>query len=142
MNSSKFLYFSFAYALFIIYGSLVPLDYRDIPFDQAWLAFQKIPYLDLGAASRADWIANILLYIPLTFSLAAAFSSKPKPLALRLIIATVILAFSISLAITIEFYQQFFPPRTVSQNDLIAETLGSITGLVLWFGYGKQLTKL
>ncbi|MDT8426765.1 MAG: VanZ family protein [Methyloprofundus sp.] len=142
MNASKFLYFSFAYALFIIYGSLVPLDYRDIPFDQAWLAFQQIPYLNLGAASRADWIANILLYIPLTFSLAAAFSSKPKPLALRLIIATVILAFSISLAITIEFYQQFFPPRTVSQNDLIAETLGSITGLVLWFGYGKQLTKL
>jgi len=142
MNSQKFLYFSFAYALFIIYGSLVPLDYRDIPFEDALLSFQQIRYLDLGAASRADWIANILLYIPLTFSLTAAFSNKAKPFALTLFISTLILAFSISLAVTIEFYQQFFPPRTVSQNDLIAETLGSITGLALWLGYGKHLIKL
>jgi VanZ family protein len=142
MNSKKFLYFSFAYALFIIYGSLVPLDYRDMPFEDALLSFQQIRYLDLGAASRADWIANILLYIPLTFSLTAAFSNKAKPFALTLFISTLILGFSISLAVTIEFYQQFFPPRTVSQNDLIAETLGSVTGLVLWLGYGKHLTKL
>ena len=142
MNTKFFLYFSFAYALFIIYGSLVPLNYQDFPFEDALLSFQAIRYLDLGAASRADWIANILLYIPLTFSLAATFTNKTKPFALTLTISTLILAFSISLAVIIEFYQQFFPPRTVSQNDLIAESLGSIIGLVLWLSYGKHLTKL
>lgn len=142
MNTKFFLYFSFAYALFIIYGSLVPLDYRAIPFADALLSFQAIPYLDLGAASRADWIANILLYIPLTFSLAAAITNKAKPFAFTLFISTLILACSIFLAVSIEFYQQYFPPRTVSQNDLIAESLGSIIGLVLWLSYEKHLTKL
>ena len=137
INSTKFLYFSIAYSLFIIYGSLVPLNYQAKPFDEAWLAFSQIRYLNLGVASRADWIANIVLYIPLTFCLAAAFSKRYLA-----IISPFILLFSLSLAITIEFYQQFFPPRTVSQNDLIAETMGSVIGLVLWFSYGQRLIKL
>lgn len=143
IKSQKFLYFSFAYALFIIYGSLVPLDYRPEPFDEAWFAFTQIRYLDLGAASRADWIANILLYIPLTFSLAAAFLSKVKSPPVQTFFTTaLILIFSLALAITIEFYQQFFPPRTVSQNDLLAESIGSIIGLILWFGFRERLKKL
>ena len=141
-KSHKFLYFSFAYTLFIIYGSLVPLDYHYIPFEDALLSFQQIRYLNLGAASRADWISNIVLYIPLTFSLAASFLNKLKTPFQSFYITTLILAFSLTLAVTIEFYQQFFPPRTVSQNDLIAETIGSVIGLALWFGYGKSLQKL
>jgi len=70
-DSKKILMFSFVYCLFIIYGSLVPLDYQPKPFEAAWQSFKHIRYLNLGAASRADWIANIILYIPLTFSLAA-----------------------------------------------------------------------
>ena len=112
----------FVYILFVIYGSLVPLDYRPIPFEDALTSFQQIRYLDLGAASRADWISNIVLYIPLTFTLASSFSNRAKPF--QLIFSSLfILAFSIALAVTIEFYQQFFPPRTVSQNDLIAESM-------------------
>ena len=142
MTYRKFLYFSFAYSLFIIYGSLVPLDYHPKPFEQAWLSFSQIRYLNLGAASRADWIANIILYIPLTFSLAACLIGKTKSLFHSIFIGLLILCFSITLAVTIEFYQQFFPPRTVSQNDLIAETMGSVIGLTLWFSYGKKLLNL
>ena len=135
MNYKKILFFSFTYCLFIIYGSLVPLNYHPKSFDQAWLSFSQIRYLNLGAGSRADWIANIILYIPLTFSLAACFTGKTKSVFLTIIITAFILIFSFALAVTIEFYQQFFPPRTVSQNDLIAETIGSIIGLVLWIRF-------
>ncbi|WP_031432751.1 VanZ family protein [Methylomarinum vadi] len=138
----NFLFFAFIYAFFIIYGSLVPLDYHPKPIEQAWQSFKHIPYLNLGAASRADWIANIILYIPLTFSLAAYFKNKVKSSVQLFLLAFLILAFSLALAITIEFYQQFFPPRTVSLNDLIAETIGSMLGLVLGYLYGKRFTKL
>ncbi len=141
IKSHKFLSFSFAYTLFIIYGSLVPLNYRYLPFDDALLYFQQIRYLDLGAASRADWISNIVLYIPLTFSLASAFVNRLKPFQI-FISFILLLTFSLSLAVTIEFYQLFYPPRTVSQNDLIAEAIGSVIGLILWFGYGGRLQKL
>ena len=55
------------YSAFVIYGSLVPLHFQRQPLDEAWAYFQQIPYLDLGIGSRADWVANILLFVPLAF---------------------------------------------------------------------------
>ena len=55
------------YTAFVIYGSLVPLRFRARPLDEAWAYFQQIPYLELGIGSRADWVANILLFVPLAF---------------------------------------------------------------------------
>ena len=64
-----------AYAAFIIYGSLVPLDYRALPFDQAWDRFVHAPFLQLGLASRADWVANGVLYVPLGFLAVRMFGA-------------------------------------------------------------------
>ncbi len=61
------LYAGLSYLAFVIYGSLVPLEFRDRSWDDALQAFSRIPFLHLGIGSRADWIANILLYMPLTF---------------------------------------------------------------------------
>ena len=55
------------YLVFVIYGSLVPLHFHAQPWAQAVARFRGIPYLDLGIGSRADWVANILLFIPLAF---------------------------------------------------------------------------
>jgi len=55
------------YAAFVVYGSLVPLAFRYRPLGEAWEAFVQTPYLQLDVGSRADWVANILLYIPLGF---------------------------------------------------------------------------
>ena len=41
---------------------------------------------------------------------------------------------------TLEFSQIWFPPRTVSQNDVLAETLGGIWGVMLWLTLGGTLT--
>src|SRR5262245_52270613 len=53
--------------LFVVYGSLVPFDFHGRPLDAAWRTFQQAPWLVLGIDSRADWVANLLLYIPLGF---------------------------------------------------------------------------
>ena len=55
------------YLVFVVYGSLVPLRYTPLPWDHALARFQEIPFLQLGIGSRADWVANLLLFIPLTF---------------------------------------------------------------------------
>nr|WP_305908358.1 hypothetical protein [Methylomarinum sp. Ch1-1]MDP4521183.1 hypothetical protein [Methylomarinum sp. Ch1-1] len=109
INMRKFLFFAVTYSLFIIYGSLVPLDYRPIPFEQAWQSFKNIRYLSLGAASRADWIANIVLYIPLTFSLSVYCRHKSQSSWRIVWLSALILTLSLALAVTIEFCQQFFP---------------------------------
>ncbi len=114
------------YAAFVVYGSLVPLDFRPMPLSQAWLSFQQIPFLSLGVGSRADWVANGVLYVPLGFLLMRSLTSIAAPLAWLLAVTLCAV-----LAVGVEFAQLFFPPRTVSQNDLLAEVIGSAIGASL-----------
>ena len=46
-----------------IYGSLVPWHFRPTDWQSAAARFAEAPYLDLGIGSRADWVANILLFM-------------------------------------------------------------------------------
>ncbi|WP_169071304.1 hypothetical protein [Candidatus Accumulibacter contiguus] len=55
------------YLVFIVYGSLVPLDFHALPLDQAWAQFRQLPMLQIGAEGRADWVANGVLYVPAGF---------------------------------------------------------------------------
>lgn len=126
---------------FLVYGSLVPLDYTPLPMDRALAAFRDIPFLSLGLESRADWVANGVLYAPLGF-LSARMLKAVLP---RLPYAVAIpLAFAgcATLAVGVEFTQLYFPPRTVSQNDLIAETMGSAFGALLAPVLARWLVRL
>ena len=139
---NRTLFFATAlYLLFVIYGSLVPLAFNNLPVETAVNQFKAIRYLNLGAGSRADWIANIVLYIPLAFGLSATFGGIRHPLA-RALIAIIILVFCLALAVAVEFTQLFFPPRTVSINDLIAEALGSVIGILVWQFFGGYFSGL
>jgi VanZ family protein len=125
-----------AYLLFVVYGSLVPFEFRALPPDQAWRAFLDTPFLALGVASRADWVANGILYLALGFLLAAAVIGTRAGTGVRLGLAIVVLGVCEAVAFGIEFVQLFFPPRTVSLNDLLAETIGSVLGVAAWLAWG------
>ncbi len=131
-----------SYLCFVVYGSLVPLDFHPMPLAVAWKRFQAIPFLHLGVASRADWIANILLYMPLAFLAAATIASGTRSRGMRAFGILIVAASCLALAVTVEFAQLFFPPRTVSQNDLIAEAVGTAIGLAAWLFVGPRLLAL
>lgn len=126
------------YLLFVIYGSLVPLRFVDRDWASAIEAFWSLPFLDLGIHSRADWVANFLLFIPLTFLASLVLNRAAGTLA-RLFIATLLMVSAWALAVGIEFTQLFFPQRTVSQNDILAEGLGGMVGTVLHFYLGARV---
>jgi VanZ family protein len=131
----------FGYLFFVVYGSLVPLEFKSIPIDQAWSAFQQIPFLVLGVESRADWIANGVLYIPVGFLTAHLLIQKFSS-TWRVPLFFVCAIFSFVLAFSVEFTQLFFPPRTVSLNDLLAECIGSLIGLMLAARYSNWFQSL
>lgn len=125
------------YTAFVVYGSLVPLDYRTIPWEEAVARFAAIPFLRLGIGSRADWVANLLLFIPLTFLwMGVLTSGTTRPRAA--LITLLLIPAAAALSVGIEFTQLFFPQRTVSQNDIFAETLGGIIGVLVWWGAGGR----
>ncbi len=125
------------YTAFVVYGSLVPLQFRALPWDEAVARFAAMPFLKLGIGSRADWMANLLLFIPLTFlwmGVLAVGGSR-----LRTTLATLaLIPAATALSLGIEFTQVFFPQRTVSQNDIFAETLGGVIGVLVWWGTGRR----
>jgi len=137
-NSRSLLWLAaLAYTAFVIYGSLVPLEFRALPWDEALAQFGAIPFLKLGIGSRADWMANLLLFIPLAFLWMGAMAAGSGPL--RTMLATLVLIpAATTFSLGIEFTQLFFPQRTVSQNDIFAETLGGIIGVVVWWVMGGR----
>ncbi|OAI11871.1 MULTISPECIES: VanZ family protein [Methylomonas] len=126
------------YTVFVIYGSLVPWQYNGLSFGQGWRRFQQIPYLDLGIASRADWVANILLFVPLTFGWLGWWSYQ-RSQAARIVATPLVWLAGLGLCLGIEFTQVFFPPRTVSINDVVAESFGGAVGLAVWWRWGERL---
>jgi glycopeptide antibiotics resistance protein len=125
------------YLVFAVYGSLVPLNYQPLPWDEAVARFRDIPFLRLGIGSRADWVANVLLFIPLTFLWLGWL--WPGSTWGRIFISALVWIAALALCIGIEFTQLHFPPRTVSQNDILAETLGGLIGIGLWWWKGPAL---
>ena len=55
--------------------------------------------------------------------------STARTLAAILIVSAAALS-----AVALEFTQIWFVGRTVSRNDILAETIGDVLGVLLWFG--------
>jgi VanZ family protein len=136
------LWIAAGYLLFVVYGSLVPLDYHPRPLDSAWRDFLQTRYLMLGVGPRADWVANILLYIPLAYLLCAGVVAGVRSAVARLIAIAAVFVVCAAVALGVEFTQLFFPPRTVSLNDIVAEFVGSGLGIGLWLAWGRKLEQL
>ena len=100
----------------------------------------KIKYLPLGIASRSDFAANVLLFIPLTFlamSAVAGDARRGRRWACGLMVAVGALGLSAG----IEFTQLYFPHRTVSVNDIVGEFGGGLIGILFWLMVGPKLSR-
>ena len=135
-----FAWMALGYLALAVYGSLVPLDFRAVPLDEAMDQIAQIPRFELTMRSRADWAANILLFIPLGYLLMAALCVD-RPRWLGIVAAGVVVPCCVLASMGIELTQAFIPPRTVSANDVAAESLGALIGTVLWLIGGQTITE-
>ena len=137
-----FFYATVACMVLIVYGSLLPFEIRSKSLSEGWEIFRHIPYLQLSIQARADWIANIILYVPFAFFACGWLAGREKTFVHRLGRIAMLLTVGMLLAVTVEFTQIWFEPRTVSLNDIIAEIIGIIIGIILWESAGARLVAL
>jgi VanZ family protein len=126
---------------FAIYVSLIPFELRPIPLESAWTHFQ---YLMLSSRRdsvvRSNFIANILLFVPIGFGLAGALLwDRARRLAV-IPAAVIILPVSIAVSLTAEFLQLFAPGRVTNRADVVAQTIGCVIGIAAWAMAGPDLT--
>jgi hypothetical protein len=116
--------------VFILYGSLYPFDFRwDVggpgPLHALLQGWRARP-------GRGDFVANVLLYMPLGFffTLAARSRIGTRPAA----VLAVLIGGALSL--TVENLQYFDPGRITAASDVYSNVMGAAVGagLALFFG--------
>gem|GEM_PF-536892 len=123
------------YAAFVVYGSLVPLHFNDIGAAAAWQKLVASVDAGLDFRERADWAANVLLFIPLAYLAMAVAKTGRRPWLGQ---GVFVIIGCIALSIAVEFLQAFFPPRIVSLSDIVAESTGAVLGTALWWIGGRR----
>jgi glycopeptide antibiotics resistance protein len=122
------------FVAFAAYGSFVPFDLHRVPLSDAIARFRAVPAADPWHASRTDFLANVLLFVPIGFTLAGAIAGRSRGLAV--IAVPLAAAAGLTISIGIEFGQIFAGGRTPSWNDVMAETIGGVMGATAWLAAG------
>ena len=139
-NATQYMWLAHALFALTLYGSLIPLRYEPMPWEQALSQFQQIQYYDPTLAfARGDWVVNLVQYAAVSFCYTAALSVDRRR-GLRALAATVVILAGCAAAVLMEFLQVYFPPRTVSINDIAVECIGVVVGTVAWLLTGQRIT--
>ena len=126
---------------FTIYASLLPFEFRWVPADVATQRFQQVMFGQRAErTSRSNYLANLLLFVPIGFGLAGAIFLDRRLTPRVLARAATILPASLAVSVSAEFLQVYTRERIVSRDDVVAQTLGCIIGVVCWAIAGDRLT--
>ena len=134
------LFSAIAFTVLSIYGSIVPLNYEPMSFANALAEFRAIPFHYVGLEKRADLTANLLLFVPIAFCWMGTAVVDTTSRWHRMIWGLITILACGAFSVAIEFSQMWFPQRTTSQNDIIAEFSGGIVGVLLWLTAGQAIT--
>jgi VanZ family protein len=130
-----------AAAAFTAYGSLVPFHFRPRPWDEVLGAWQWVLVNRWAIDSRSDWAANVLLGMPLGFCLLGALRVDRPGARAAARTALAVWPVCVLFAAAVEFAQLYFPGRTSSLSDVVAQGLGSAAGMLGWVLAGPRLTR-
>ena len=123
-----------------VYGSLLPFQFEGRTLDDALTIFREMQYFEPSPLElRGDWVISFVQYLILSF-LAMAAVSVDHPRDIGIGAAVLLAPACVALSLALEFAQVFFPPRTVSTNDLWVESLGGLAGIGVWLVAGQRLT--
>jgi len=123
------------YGLVTIYSSLLlgpdGLHYVPITAAEAWRKFLGVAFVANGSDQRADWIANMLMAIPLAYFVNGAFPLRGGA-GRNLLNALATAAIGFAFVLAVKYAQLFFPPRTVTLNYIAAQSIGVVLGVALF----------
>ena len=126
----------------LVYLNLIPLRFTGMPLDDWIRASMAMPWRHISLSGRADWVANLFMFVPFGFLLASTIGRGIRTGPGRSAVAVAALVVVAALAFAIEALQLLVPQRTVSLNDLLAGTLGGGLGILMWLTGGDALWRL
>ncbi len=120
-----------AYAALVAHLLFIPYSYSPLPFDETLRRFVQIPWLRLGSDQNVALASRGLMFFPLGLLLAAWVAPQPRR-AIEFPALLVSVLLGCVWATVVSFVQLWFPTRTASLNNLVAEFVGVVAGAMLW----------
>ena len=124
----------------LIYGSLLPFQFGSLSVSEAWRALEDLWAAGLTSYSSQDVAINVLVAVPLAYSLMGALLLRCRGnwAMLAATVATLGICFVVSLGV--ECGQFWLDSRVSSLRDIAAQVLGSVIGSMMWLLAGPALT--
>ena len=123
------------------YGSLLPFDLRPLRLEDAWNQYRdSVMTLPSGRISPTDVLTNILLFVPVGFSLSAALLADRRRWPGLVWAIPLIVALSLLVSMAAEFLQLFTSDHVASGSDITAQTVGCLAGILVWTLAGQAMT--
>src|SRR5688500_9736964 len=105
-----FAWLAVAVVAFALYVSLLPFRLQPVPLGAAWDDFRLAMSSWPGRVPRVNFLANILLFVPVCFSLCGALRAD-RQRRLNMGALLVVLCSSVVESLTAEFIQELAPNR-------------------------------
>lgn len=143
MSTPRFGLLALLFALLIVYASTVvgPLGFHFVPIDP-WEALDRLFAIDFaktGSDQRSDWMGNVAMLVPLGFLVAGWIARGNR---LSILAALIGFVLCLGFVVAVKYVQLFFPPRTVTLNYVLAQTLGVTVGICLYAAFRPVLSEL
>src|SRR5262249_31957334 len=123
-TAAHYAWLSVGIFILTVYGSVIPLQFQPRPLDEAAAVFREMTYFQPSLLeARGDWVVSMVLFMTLGFLPTAALAVD-HPWSVGLGAAVLVVPGCFVLSLAVEFLQVYFPPRTVSVNDVVVESLG------------------
>ena len=124
------------YAALLAHLLFIPYAFTPLSFDEALHRLAAMRWVQLGSDQNVALVSRGLMFLPLGL-LAAWVTPQPRR---RIELPALLTSGLIGClwAVGLNLAQFWFPARTVSLNNLVAESIGVVSGGLLWSALGAQ----
>ncbi len=130
------------YAGFVVIGSLTPFESQTVGLAEAGRQFLALRWWPPDFSRRVDTVSNVTLFVPLGFLFMGSLTCDVKSRVQQLAAAALVLTGAVGFGASVEYLQCWFPQRTTSANDVVAQLIGTIIGIGLWTAVGQRAADL
>ena len=122
-----------------VYGSLLPFHFAPLGFGEAVRQLREILSGAVGRISRSDCAVNVLLFVPIGYSLLAVLTIDRRSRAFTMLCLPLAALTCAALSVGVEFGQLWLPDRVPSLSDIVAQIIGAAVGMGLWLTAGQNI---
>jgi VanZ family protein len=122
-----------------VYGSLVPFDFGLLGFGEAMGQMAEILREPVSPHSRSNFVANVLLFVPISYCLLAVFTATRRNHMRTIVCVPLVGLLCAALSVAVEFGQLWLPERVASLSDIVAQIIGATAGMGLWLMVGRTV---